>query len=204
MVDSLNSGSIVQHFKEFSSGAGSTVFKANAEGVFAGGENFTNAPWALDYTGIQYIGAAGEIKLDGPNKKITVGSSDEVILDGATGTITTNYIKDSTYGLNGVFCSTHTSDKTSGNWSFRIDGPGSSDIPTNGGLLNVTANYVDSNGYYKWLPGYNVGTATPYYYAYKLDGYYRIYYYAGNIYGDVAHTNLYFTSTFNSLETSGW
>ncbi len=198
------SSEVIKNNKVFKSGSGDTVFKIDKYGVFAGGDSFETAPWAVDYQGIQYVGANGEIKLDGPNKKIVVGASDQVVLDGTTGTITTNYLKDATYGLNGVFCSTHTSTNTSGNWSFRIDGPGSSDVPTNGGLLNVTANYVDGTGFYKLLPGYNTATALPYYYVYKLDGYYRIFYYAGNIYTDTTHTTLYFTSFFNSLETSGW
>lgn len=193
-----SSESTVQHFKEFSSGAGSTIFKANSEGVFAGGNNFTDAPWALSYTGVQYIGASGEIKIDGPNKKITVGAGDEVVLDGATGTITTNYLKDATYGLNGVFVYTTHKTFTSGNWTTTTD------VPDSGGLLNVTLNYLDSNGYYKLLPGFNVATSTPYYYIKKGNGKYQIYTYAGNIYADVAHTDLYYSLFFNSLETAGW
>lgn len=199
-------GEIIKNNKVFKSGSGDTVFKIDKYGVFAGGENFETAPWAVGYDGKQYIGSNGEITFDGVTNKITVGgtSGSDIIIDGATGEITTDKIKDKTYGLNGVFCSTHTSTNTSGNYSFRIDGPGTSDVPTNGGLLNVTLNYTDSSGNYKLLPGYNTGTGKPYYYTYKLDGFYRIYYYAGNIYGDVSHTALYFTSFFNSLETSGW
>lgn len=194
------------NFKDFTSGAGTTIFAVKKDGVFAGGENFDTATWALDYTGKQYIGQDGQIQLDGVNNKIIIGGTTgtDIVIDGSTGTITTDKIKDKTYGLNGVFCSTHFSSNTSGNYSFRIDGPGTSDIPTNGGLLNVTLNYTDSSGNYKLLPGFDTASSTPFYYTYKLDGYYRIFYYAGNIYGAVAHTGLYFTSFFNSLETSGW
>lgn len=201
-----NTQGIFKNVKSIQIGAGGNQLSANTSGLFLGASTFEEAPFAVDMAGKQYLGANDEIILDGPNSKITVAgtSGSDIVIDGATGTITTDKIKDKTYGLNGVFCSTHFSSNTSGNYSFRIDGPGTSDIPTNGGLLNVTLNYTDASGNYKLLPGYNTGTAKPYYYTYKLDGYYRIYYYAGNIYGDVAHTGLYFTSFFNSLETSGW
>jgi len=222
-MDEPNTQGVFKNVKNIQIGAGNTQFNAGKEGVFMGADNFTDAPFSVDLDGVQYLGVNDEIILDGVNKKITVGTGNEIILDGVnkkitvggvsgsdividgvTGTITTDKIQDKTYGLNGVFCSTHTSTNTSGNYSFRIDGPGTSDIPTNGGLLNVSLNYLDASGNYKLLPGYNTATAKPYYYAYKLDGYYRIYYYAGNIFADVAHTTLYFTTIFNSLETSGW
>lgn len=214
-METLDIPSMVQHFKEISVGAGSTIFKANAEGVFAGATNFTDAPWKVDYNGVQEIGDNGEIMIDGTNKKIivgsgneividataktiTVGSSGQVILDGSTGTITTNYLKDATYGLNGVFCYTSTNTNTSSIYTHTTP------IPDTGGLLNATLNYLDSSGYYKLLPGFNVSSGTPYYYVYKDAGFYKVKYYAGNIYDDVAHTRLYITLFFNSLETNGW
>lgn len=171
----------IQKFNEFSSGAGATTFKANKEGIFAGADNYTDAPWKLSYTGVNTIGPNGEILIDGPN-----------------GTITTNHIKDATYGLNGVFCYTHKSTNTAGTWSF------STGVPDTGGLLNATLNYIDGSGFYKLLPGFNTASLNPYYYIYKSGGFYRVFYYAGNIYGDVTYSSLYFTLFFNSLEASGW
>jgi hypothetical protein len=179
----------ISHFKELSSGAGSTILKQDKNGLFVGGTNYENAPWAVDYQGKQYIGANGEILFDGPNKKIVVTTG---------GLIQSDFIKDSTYGLNGVFCYTTTNTKTSSNWTHTTT------VPSSGGLLNVSLNYLDASGYYKLLPGYNTATAKPYYYVFKDAGFYKIYYYAGNIYADVAHTNLYFTMLFNSQEANGW
>ena len=50
---------------------------------------FTDAPWKLKLYRVNTIGPNGEILGDGPN-----------------GTITTNHIKDATYGLKRVFCYT--------------------------------------------------------------------------------------------------
>ena len=67
----------VQNFKEFSSGAGSTIFKANAEGVFLGATNYTDANLAFSYTGI----------VTAKNNSTT----SSVILDGTTGRLQFKY-----------------------------------------------------------------------------------------------------------------
>lgn len=199
-MDPAQTGEIIKNNKVFKSGSGDTVFKVDKYGVFAGGENFENAPWAVGYDGKQYIGSNGEIVLDGVQNKITVGGSSgsDIVIDGSAGTITTDKIKDKTYGLNGVFCYTSTNTNTTSIFTHTTP------IPDTGGLLNATLNYLDSSGFYKLLPGFNVATATPYYYVYKDAGFYKVKYYAGNIYADVAHTRLYITLFFNSLEASGW
>lgn len=46
----------IQKFNEFSVGAGSTVFKANKEGVFAGADNFDDAPVRIYYDGRMILG----------------------------------------------------------------------------------------------------------------------------------------------------
>lgn len=190
----------IQKFNEFSSGSGTTTFKANKDGVFAGDNNYQDAPWKLSYDGVNTVGTNGEIVIDGPNNKITVGgtSGSDIVIDGATGTITTDKIQDKTYGLNGVFCYTSTNTNTTSIFTHTTT------IPDTGGLLNATLNYLDASGFYKLLPGFNVSSGNPYYYVYKNAGFYKVKYYAGNIYADVAHTRLYITLFFNSLETSGW
>jgi hypothetical protein len=46
----------IQKFNEFSVGAGSTTFKANKEGVFAGADNFDDAPVRIYYDGRMILG----------------------------------------------------------------------------------------------------------------------------------------------------
>lgn len=41
----------IGHFNEFSSGAGSTVVKTNSFGFFVGADNFSDAPFSVDYEG---------------------------------------------------------------------------------------------------------------------------------------------------------
>jgi hypothetical protein len=115
------------------------------------------------------------------------------------GTITTDEIYDKTYGFGGAFVYTHKSTNTSGNYSFEV-------CADHGGLLNVTLNYTPDadTTQYKWLPGYNGAGSGSYYYVYKLNSTYRIYYYAGAIHTDVNHNTLYFTAFFNSNEANGW
>lgn len=53
----------IQHFKEFSAGAGSSIFKANAEGVFIGGAAFADAPISFTYAGVQKILTGGKLQV---------------------------------------------------------------------------------------------------------------------------------------------
>lgn len=215
-VPNNNSGDVT-HFKEFSSGAGSTVLKANSEGFFVGGTNYNSAPWTMDYTGesisqsgtlsvgsnIVIDGVTGTIAvgdnvlLDGANDKITVGASNDVIIDGATGTVTTSKLIDSTYGLYGVFSKTYMTTQTTGTEDVVL-------VSSSGGLLNATLSYVDASGFYNTLPAFNTATLTKYYYVYKSGGNYKLRINNANITALVAFTNLYFTAFFNSLETNGW
>lgn len=197
-MNNAQTGEIIKNNKVFKSGSGTSVFKVDKYGVFAGGDSFESAPWAVDYDGNQYVGDAGEIKFDGPNKQIIAGGGNDIVIDGVAGTITTDKIKDKTYGLYGVFCYTSTNTNTSSTYTHTTT------IPDTGGLLNATLNYIDSNGYYKLLPGFNVSSGNPYYYVYKDAGFYKVKYYAGNIYADVSHTRLYITLFFNSIENNSW
>lgn len=75
--------SAIQHFKEISVGAGSTIFKANSEGVFAGATNFTDAPWKVDYNGLMTFSmGSGNITIDAVNKRILVndGTNNRVLI----------------------------------------------------------------------------------------------------------------------------
>lgn len=197
-MNNAQTGEIIKNNKVFKSGSGASVFKVDKYGVFAGGDSFESAPWAVDYDGNQYVGDAGEIRFDGPNKKIIAGGGNDVVIDGVAGTITTDKIKDKTYGLYGVFCYTSTNTNTTSIFTHTTT------IPDTGGLLNATLNYLDSSGFYKLLPGFNVSSGNPYYYVYKDAGFYKVKYYAGNIYADVSHTRLYITLFFNSIESNSW
>ena len=187
------------HFKELSAGAGSTILKQDRNGLFVGGTNFENAPWAVDYEGNQYVGANGEIVLDGPNKKITIGASNEIVIDGVAKTITTNYIKDSTYGLYGVFVKTARLASGGGDTTVTL-------VADNGGLMNVAINYTtNTDAIYKLLPGFNVSTLTSYYNIIKSGGNYVVNLYRSDIEAEVSGINYYYiTAFFNSLETNGW
>lgn len=82
-METLDIPSMVQHFKEISVGAGSTIFKANAEGVFAGATNFTDAPWKVDYNGLMTFSmGSGNITVDAANKRILVndGTNNRVLI----------------------------------------------------------------------------------------------------------------------------
>lgn len=41
----------ISHFKQFSAGAGSGIIKQNSEGFFIGNDNFTDAPFSVDFDG---------------------------------------------------------------------------------------------------------------------------------------------------------
>lgn len=81
LVDSAYNSDSIQHFKELSIGAGTNVFKANAEGVFIGGTDFTSAPISFTYSGVQKLGISN-LTLDGPNKRMLVndGTNDRVLI----------------------------------------------------------------------------------------------------------------------------
>lgn len=85
----------IQHFKEVSAGAGNTIWKVNSEGQFMGANNYTDAPWRVSYTGVQRLGANGEIVLDGPNGTITVGSS--TVIDGTGLNSVQNFLSDTIF-----------------------------------------------------------------------------------------------------------
>lgn len=201
-------GTTISNLKNLKSGAGQPI-KSTTDGFFIGGESFATAPWAVDYAGNQYIGANGEIQFLGPQKKITVGTNNEividgntdkitvgtssqVVLDGAAGTITTNYIKDSTYGFNGVFCKTISTSDWSGNVSYQI-------CPASGGLLSASGNYISSGDNYWWM------NPVGHFYVYKSGGYYYVYHAGATIHTDYPNaTKIYYTLLFNSQETNGW
>ena len=46
------------NFKEFSAGAGSTIFKVNKEGVFCGGNKYSTAPFKLSFNSVLRMGLA--------------------------------------------------------------------------------------------------------------------------------------------------
>lgn len=195
LIDSAYQTGIIQHFKELSVGAGLNLFKANSEGIFAGGTDFTTAPWSLDYTGKQYVGANGEIVLDAPNKKITVGSG--ITIDGATETITTNKIVDSTYGFYGCFVKVYTTTATTGSTQYTI--------PANGGLVNIAVNMLDTGSPASFIDvpswnGLSVGWECV-----LSGGNYVITIHNENIHNDYFPLTKVFTTVFfNSLETSGF
>ena len=41
----------IAHYSEFSAGAGQNILKSNKEGFFIGADNFTDAPFSVDYNG---------------------------------------------------------------------------------------------------------------------------------------------------------
>ena len=96
----------VRGFRELKVGAGNDIMKANAEGLFLGADNFTDAPFSVDYDGkmtaisgtfsgdtswanVQdgtYTNALnvgdGNVKIDGANKRIIIndGTNDRVLI----------------------------------------------------------------------------------------------------------------------------
>lgn len=69
----------VQKFNELSVASGTTQFRANKDGVFIGGDSYANAPWAVDYTGKQYVGlqSGSQVIIDGPNGVINFGYTNQ-------------------------------------------------------------------------------------------------------------------------------
>lgn len=173
-------GTMISNLKNLKAGAGQPI-KSTTDGFFIGGESFASAPWAVDYAGKQYIGANGEIVLDGPGKTITVNTG---------GTITTDFLKDSTYGYNGVFVKQI---RTTSNGNINIPiGPS-----TSGGLLTVQANYKSSvSGQFLWL------NPIAHYYVFESAGIYYIYHGGVQIATDINLGAVYYTCLFNSQENS--
>lgn len=164
----------IQHFKEISVGAGSTIFKANSEGVFLGATNFTDAPFSVDYNGVLKA-------LNGVFKGDITGASGAFsgALNGATGSfsgaLTASSIVDDTFGLNGCFIKQiKTTDYSTSVLAipiYRADGT----TPISTGLLAVIANwYSSSTGRYNFLPGINNATGTSYFSVQKNSGNYEI------------------------------
>lgn len=50
-------GGLDQNFRELSAGAGSSVFKVNADGVFIGAETYASAPFKVNYAGNFTVGS---------------------------------------------------------------------------------------------------------------------------------------------------
>lgn len=48
-------GSLNQNFREISVGAGTDIFKVNSEGVFAGANDYSTAPWRVNFQGVQTL-----------------------------------------------------------------------------------------------------------------------------------------------------
>lgn len=74
-------------FKELIVGAGSTIFKSNAEGVFLGSTNYSSAPLKMSYAGVFYA-TSGTIA-----GNFVVGSStgESVLINGSAGNISLQY-----------------------------------------------------------------------------------------------------------------
>ena len=77
------------HFYELFAGAGSSVFKTNYEGMFMGGNNFSDAPFSVDYSGVLRATdgfISGDFTVTGT---ITAGVApgSEVKMDGTTGKV---------------------------------------------------------------------------------------------------------------------
>ena len=86
-------------FDEFQVGAGSTTFKANKEGVCAGGDSFKVANWRLFYNGKAIFGQGTdkEIIIDPETNKMTFGG-ENIIIDASVPEI---LVKDE-FGFNRV------------------------------------------------------------------------------------------------------
>lgn len=198
-------GEIIKNNKVFKSGSGASVFKVDKYGVFAGGESFETAPWAVDYDGIQYVGASGEIKLDGPNKQIVVGGTSDIVIDGTNGTITTDKIIDKTHGFYGVFVrQIKTTDFVSNPVALPIyEADGTTKITA--GLLSVYANwYQTSTQRLNFLPGINNATGTSYWSIQKDgSGNYEVRHLGGNQASEIPSMGyVVYTCLFNSEEST--
>lgn len=136
------------------------------------------------------------IVLDGEGKTITINGGD-IIIDGNTGTITTDKIIDSTYGFYGVFAKVYKSSSNTGTTTITI--------PKNGGLLDISVN-MDSLGVFIEVPGWN--GISPDFEIDTTSTNYVITLYNGNIHSDFfpldVGGSIYVTLYFNSLETNGF
>lgn len=137
-------------FDEIQIGAAERTFRANAEGVWSGGESFETGTYKLHYDGKTEQGANGEIVTD-PNipstkwgttleanastQTFTAGAGGEVVMDGALGQLRTNNIIDQTYGFYGTFATNIKTQNFATSEDFII-------APDSGGLMTAKAAIV--------------------------------------------------------------
>lgn len=104
-------GGLDQNFREFSAGAGSSVFKVNQDGVFIGAETYASAPFKVNYQGHFSVGNGGSNSVSWNGSALSIrgslnadditagtltgrtvkakgtGSAADVWMDGSTGSV---------------------------------------------------------------------------------------------------------------------
>ena len=114
----------VRGFRELKVGAGNDIMKANAEGLFLGADNFTDAPFSVDYNG-SLIASSGTFS----------GS-----IAGASGLFA------GTMNWSGVAAGTNTKALNVGDGNVKIDGANKRIIINDGTNDRVLIGY-DSGGF---------------------------------------------------------
>ncbi|MEI9966169.1 MAG: hypothetical protein WDN67_00615 [Candidatus Moraniibacteriota bacterium] len=138
------SGTQRVNFRELSVGAGANIFKANSEGIFVGADNFTDAPFKVDYEG--NLSASSAI-ITGEIQGATIKNAAGDILIDSTGLNSSNNFSQSTIAS--------TSTQTTGSSSY-VNVPGGSMNPftlTRSTVVLISIflrgwndNYVDTDG----------------------------------------------------------
>lgn len=205
-------------FSRIQVGADNRIFRADQDGIYAGGQTMETAPWRLDFNGKMtlgpngeividptqkkiIVGTAGEIVIDATTKTITAGTAGEVVIDGVLGQIRTNNILDQTYGLYGTFAKQITTSEFVNDIDLVIG-------PISGGLMTVRAMIIDTNlpGFTDLmvdLPGLETTTGVGFWFIYKDAGQYKIRHRGSNIGVRFANwERVMYTIFFNSNEAA--